>query len=262
MTINSWSPVFVLSVLEKCLLACGYYDTISLRIYYSRRSSDGLPDYSPVTGISTQTLAEIYGTPGNDKCVDCMRRGPKWASINLGVVLCIDCSGHHRGLGVHLSQIRSLILDSIREEWLVKITEMGNTKFNSIFEANLAGEDKLQLVGDEKNLRQFIIDKYQNLKFTEETERVRITFQREETRQRILEKYCSEKDFDLVTQGDVEYSDSSRQKKFDRLLARTPSPKQSSDLLNATSSEAIRQKVKSVGSIGSTIARIGSGKKT
>ena len=161
-----------------------------------------------------------------------------------------------------VTDIRVPFWDSLlREEWL-SCEDHRDTKFNSIFEANLAGEDKLQLVGDEKNLRQFIIDKYQNLKFTEETEKVRITFQREETRQRILEKYCSEKDFDLVTQGDVEYSDSSRQKKFDRLLARTPSPKQSSDLLNATSSEAIRQKVKSVGSIGSTIARIGSGKKT
>ena len=222
-----------------------------------------------MTGVSTQTLAEIYNMPGNNKCVDCMRRSPKWTSINLGVVLCIDCSGHHRGLGVQLSQIRSLFLDSIKEDWIVKITEMGNTKFNSIFEANLSENDKLPLIGDEKNLRQFIIDKYQNLKFAEEKEKIRILSQREETRQLILEKYCSEKNFDLVTQGDVKHSDSdssSGQKKLDRLvhLARSPSPKHLTDsgLTSSTSSEAIRQKVKSVGdSIGSTIARIGSGKK-
>ena len=203
--------------------------------------------------------------PGNDKCVDCMRRGPKWTSINLGVLLCIDCSGHHRGLGVHLSQIRSLILDSIREEWIVKITEMGNTNFNSIFEANLAAEDKSLLIGDEKKLRQFVIDKYQNLKFTEETERIRITTQREETRQRILEKYCSEKDFDLVTRGDVEYTGSDKnpdQKKSDRSVSLHRSPSPHSAMTNSTGSDVIRQKVKSVGdSIGTTIARIGSGKK-
>ena len=31
---------------------------------------------------------------------------PKWASINLGVVVCIKCSGSHRDLGVHISKVR------------------------------------------------------------------------------------------------------------------------------------------------------------
>ena len=33
---------------------------------------------------------------GNDKCADCSSLNPKWASINLGILLCIDCSGLHR----------------------------------------------------------------------------------------------------------------------------------------------------------------------
>lgn len=48
---------------------------------------------------------------GNDKCADCSSKKPKWASINLGIMLCIECSGIHRSLGVHISKVRSVTLD-------------------------------------------------------------------------------------------------------------------------------------------------------
>ena len=46
------------------------------------------------------------------KILCCSVTGPRWASWNLGVFLCIRCAGIHRNLGVHVSRVKSVNLDS------------------------------------------------------------------------------------------------------------------------------------------------------
>ena len=58
-------------------------------------------------------LQAIREIPSNQFCADCKAPDPDWSSINLGIVVCIECSGIHRSLGVSVSKVRSLPLD----EW-------------------------------------------------------------------------------------------------------------------------------------------------
>lgn len=57
------------------------------------------------------TIGKMLKKPENKLCADCKRPSPSWASINLGVFVCITCSGCHREIGVHVTKIKSINLD-------------------------------------------------------------------------------------------------------------------------------------------------------
>mmetsp|Transcript_4000 Transcript_4000/g.6057 ORF Transcript_4000/g.6057 Transcript_4000/m.6057 type:complete len:275 (+) Transcript_4000:24-848(+) len=80
-------------------------------------------------------LNEILNKPGNRVCADCDTRNPRWASINLGVFICIRCSGHHRNLGVHISKIKSVTLDKWTPEMLNIFDKLDNEKANAYWES-------------------------------------------------------------------------------------------------------------------------------
>eukprot|EP00210_Caulerpa_lentillifera_P007861 g7503.t1 len=76
---------------------------------------------------------------GNHVCADCGAPDPEWASLNLGILVCIECSGVHRQLGVHISKMRSLKLDvKVWTEPLMQaFSYLGNDTCNEIWEYEL-----------------------------------------------------------------------------------------------------------------------------
>eukprot|EP01119_Soliformovum_irregulare_P007874 TRINITY_DN2044_c0_g1_i4.p1 TRINITY_DN2044_c0_g1~~TRINITY_DN2044_c0_g1_i4.p1 ORF type:complete len:915 (-),score=256.98 TRINITY_DN2044_c0_g1_i4:1531-4275(-) len=82
-------------------------------------------------------MAALLELDENKFCAECNMADPKWASINLGIFVCIECSGIHRSLGVHLSKVRSVDLDVWEADTVEFMESMGNKKSREIWEYNV-----------------------------------------------------------------------------------------------------------------------------
>uniref|UniRef100_A0A8C1M4E1 Arf-GAP with coiled-coil, ANK repeat and PH domain-containing protein n=1 Tax=Cyprinus carpio TaxID=7962 RepID=A0A8C1M4E1_CYPCA len=112
------------------------YREISDNYYIERLDRTASPSTSSIDSASEprerivkgeSILQRVQSLPGNEICCDCGQADPRWASINLGILLCIECSGIHRSLGVHCSKVRSLTLDTWEPE-LVKVRSQRNQR--------------------------------------------------------------------------------------------------------------------------------------
>ncbi|CAN0022633.1 unnamed protein product [Lampetra planeri] len=103
----------------------------------------------------------------NKYCADCEAKGPRWASWNLGVFVCIRCAGIHRNLGVHISRVKSVNLDQWTPEQIQNIQEMGNRKARRLYEANLP--DSFRRPQSDHAVEIFIRDKYEKKKYMDKS---------------------------------------------------------------------------------------------
>ncbi|XP_031145135.1 stromal membrane-associated protein 1-like [Sander lucioperca] len=108
-------------------------------------------------------LSKMLREEDNKYCADCEAKGPRWASWNLGVFICIRCAGIHRNLGVHISRVKSVNLDQWTSEQIQSIQDMGNTNARRLYEANLP--EGFRRPQTDQAVEFFIRDKYEKKKY-------------------------------------------------------------------------------------------------
>eukprot|EP01100_Stratorugosa_tubuloviscum_P011366 TRINITY_DN506_c0_g1_i2.p1 TRINITY_DN506_c0_g1~~TRINITY_DN506_c0_g1_i2.p1 ORF type:complete len:451 (+),score=264.27 TRINITY_DN506_c0_g1_i2:68-1420(+) len=101
----------------------------------SFQKKKGPETYSPEAAL--KILEPFLQLPENRECIDCGAKAPRWASVNLGILMCTRCSGIHRSLGTHISRVRSVSLDKWTSEQIEALTSVGNGKAKRYFEATV-----------------------------------------------------------------------------------------------------------------------------
>lgn len=78
--------------------------------------------------------AMLLELEGNSRCVDCGNQNPEWAAVSYGAMVCLQCAGIHRSMGVNVSTVRSVTMDHWRYDEVVKMLEGGNRQLSSFFQ--------------------------------------------------------------------------------------------------------------------------------
>ncbi|KAM8789568.1 arf-GAP with GTPase, ANK repeat and PH domain-containing protein 1 isoform 5-T5 [Rhynchonycteris naso] len=143
-----------------------WVQAIESQILASLQSCESSKNKSRLTSQSEAlALQSIRNTRGNSHCVDCETQNPNWASLNLGALMCIECSGIHRNLGTHLSRVRSLDLDDWPIELIKVMSAIGNELANSVWEESNQGRTKPSLDSTREEKERWIRAKYEQKLF-------------------------------------------------------------------------------------------------
>lgn len=112
--------------------------------YHSSKSSEHK--------FPTSCLKLLLSLPGNNLCVDCGAKHPEWASVSYGILLCLQCCGRHRRLGVQISFVRSIHMDTWSHSQILSMLEGGNDQLTCFFRRHfITPEDKPNISGKISN---------------------------------------------------------------------------------------------------------------
>uniref|UniRef100_A0A674F098 ArfGAP with GTPase domain, ankyrin repeat and PH domain 3 n=1 Tax=Salmo trutta TaxID=8032 RepID=A0A674F098_SALTR len=139
---------------------------IESQIFASLQSCESMKNKSRLGSQSdAASIQSIRNVRGNSICVDCDAANPDWASLNLGALICIECSGIHRNLGTHLSRVRSLDLDDWPVGLSMVMMAIGNAMANSVWEGALEGYTKVGADSTREERERWIRAKYEQKLF-------------------------------------------------------------------------------------------------
>eukprot|EP00039_Didymoeca_costata_P032714 m.38995 g.38995 ORF g.38995 m.38995 type:complete len:956 (+) comp9502_c0_seq1:194-3061(+) len=111
--------------------------------------------------LTSEQQTALSDVDGNKVCADCGTEGPVWASLNMTVLVCIQCSGIHRRIGTHISRVRSLELDDWKPDHLDIMMMLGNAKANQVLEETLPNGAKLSSTASPEEREKYIRSKYE-----------------------------------------------------------------------------------------------------
>jgi stromal membrane-associated protein len=136
-------------------------------------SGDGAKSRRAASDKMTK-LRELLHKSDNRICADCSAPDPKWASANIGVFICLKCSGVHRSLGTHVSKVLSITLDQWSDDEISSMIEVGGNSYaNSIYEAFIPeGYHKPHPDSSQEERADFIRSKYELQEFLKPSLRI------------------------------------------------------------------------------------------
>ncbi|KNC82274.1 hypothetical protein SARC_05446 [Sphaeroforma arctica JP610] len=96
------------------------------------------------------SLREKYN---NNKCFECDTHSPQWVSVTLGIFICLECSGTHRSLGVHVSFVRSVTMDQWKEKEHRLMMAGGNSRCQDFLDCHQPDYSPSLNISDKWNTR-------------------------------------------------------------------------------------------------------------